>query len=138
MTRGAFVSWREECEAIHKAMDCLFAAGWLETAEERRVRKVQYMALIDRRNVAAAKLLGLEANRSTVPMAQQKRREIVEAPRPSPKAEPAFDATIPNAKASEQPSEKALPVGRTPKAQSTDPALEIKTFLMSWVRPLRF
>ncbi len=47
------MNWKEECDAIHMEMDRLLAAGWLEAAEERQVRKIQFMALIERRNVAA-------------------------------------------------------------------------------------
>jgi hypothetical protein len=57
MTQVAFEDWKREREAIHKEMDCLLSAGWPKTAEECQVRKVQFMALIERRNAAARNLL---------------------------------------------------------------------------------
>ena len=57
MSRGALVDWKSECEAIHKEMDDLFRAGRLETAEARQIRRLQFLALIERRNAAARKLL---------------------------------------------------------------------------------
>ena len=53
MSQGALISWEEESGTIHREMDRLLTAGWVETAEECRVRKIQFMALIQRRNVAA-------------------------------------------------------------------------------------
>jgi hypothetical protein len=53
MSRGDLISWKEECAVIHMEMDRLLTAGWPKTAEERQVRRIQFMALIERRNVAA-------------------------------------------------------------------------------------
>jgi hypothetical protein len=57
MSRGALISWKEECGTIHSEMDRLLTASWPETAEGRQVRKIQFMALIERRNVSAQKFL---------------------------------------------------------------------------------
>ena len=57
MSAGALIDWRSEIEAIHREMDYLFKAGWLETPAERQVRQVQYLALIERRDAAARQLL---------------------------------------------------------------------------------
>jgi hypothetical protein len=57
MSRGALISWKAECDTIHGEMDRLLTAGWPGTAEERLVRKIQFMALIERRNVSAQKFL---------------------------------------------------------------------------------
>jgi hypothetical protein len=57
MSEGALIDWRSEAEAIHREMNSLFKAGWLETAAERQVRQVQYLALIERRAAAARRLL---------------------------------------------------------------------------------
>jgi hypothetical protein len=35
MSRGALVTWKEQCGAVHGEMDVLLAAGRPETAEER-------------------------------------------------------------------------------------------------------
>jgi hypothetical protein len=52
MSRGALISWKEECDTVHGEMDRLLTAGWPGTAEERQVRKIQFMALVERRNVS--------------------------------------------------------------------------------------
>jgi len=57
MSQGALIGWKSECERIHNEMNNLFKAGWLETAEERQVRKLQFMALIERRDAAARKFM---------------------------------------------------------------------------------
>jgi hypothetical protein len=57
MSEGALIDWRSEAEAIHREMDLLFKAGWLETVADRQVRQVQYLALIERRDAAARRLL---------------------------------------------------------------------------------
>lgn len=28
MSQGTLVNWKQECEAIHKEMDCLLASDW--------------------------------------------------------------------------------------------------------------
>jgi hypothetical protein len=61
MSKGTLIDWKEECETIHKEMDNLLKTsrpGWPGTAEERRVRHLQFLALIERRDAAARKLLG--------------------------------------------------------------------------------
>ena len=57
MAQDVFKTWKRECEAIHNQMDCLLKAGWPETAADRQVRKLQFMALIERRDAAARNLL---------------------------------------------------------------------------------
>jgi hypothetical protein len=61
MSKGTLIDWKEECAAIHKEMDNLFkrdSPGWPGTPEERRIRRFQFMALVERRNAAARKFLG--------------------------------------------------------------------------------
>jgi hypothetical protein len=48
-------------EAIHNEMDCLLKASWPETAADRQVRELQFMALIERRDAAARNLLQTNA-----------------------------------------------------------------------------
>lgn len=55
-----FKNWKLECEAVHEEMDCLLKAGWAETAADRQVRRMQFMALIERRNAAARSLLRMD------------------------------------------------------------------------------
>ena len=57
MSKGALIDWRSEAEAIHREMDDLLKAGGLETAAERQVRQIQFLALIERRDAAARQLL---------------------------------------------------------------------------------
>ena len=58
-------TWKEQCGAVHGEIDVLLAAGWPETAEERQVRKIQFMALIERRNVAAQNFIKSDRERAT-------------------------------------------------------------------------
>src|SRR5262245_177025 len=53
----AFQSWRRELEAVEQEMDRLIAAGLPASVEERQVRQTRFMALVERREAAARKLL---------------------------------------------------------------------------------
>jgi len=57
MSKGALIDWESEAAAIHREMDDLFKAGWPETAADRQVRQIQFLALIERRDAAARQLL---------------------------------------------------------------------------------
>jgi hypothetical protein len=57
MSNGSFIDWRKECEAIHAEMDQVLRSAWLSTRDERQVRRLQYLALIERRDAAARKFL---------------------------------------------------------------------------------
>ena len=57
MSKGALIDWESEAAAIHREMDNLFKAGWPETAADRQVRQIQFLALIERRDAAAQQLL---------------------------------------------------------------------------------
>ena len=57
MSDTAYADWKAECEAIHKEMDEVVRSAWLQTAGEREHRRLQYQALIDRRDAAARKFL---------------------------------------------------------------------------------
>lgn len=57
MSQDSLIDWKSESEAIHQEMNHLFAAGWLETVAERRVRLLQFLALIERRDAAAYRFL---------------------------------------------------------------------------------
>ena len=57
-----FKKWKLECEAVHEEMDSLLKAGWAETAADRQVRRMQFMALIERRNAAARNLLRMDTD----------------------------------------------------------------------------
>jgi len=64
MSKGSLIDWKSECEIIHREMDNLLNTnrpGWPGTVEERRVRHLQFMALIERRDAAARKLLGVKS-----------------------------------------------------------------------------
>jgi hypothetical protein len=53
----AFQSWRRELEAAEQEMDRLIAAGLPASAEDRQVRQTRFVALVERREAAARKLL---------------------------------------------------------------------------------
>jgi hypothetical protein len=126
MSQDALISWKEECDPIHREMDRLLAAGWLDTAEERQVRKLQFMALIERRNVAAHNCLRSDGDTA---------RSFINQQRPSetsgvlPKADPILETEIMNVEVSREPSEAALTIDRSPQAPHVDPMLEVGNFL---------
>jgi hypothetical protein len=100
------ISWKEECDAIHMEMDRLLAAGRLGTAEERQVRKIQFMALIERRNVAAQNCLKSPGG---TPRFAINRRKLPEVPRAvaqvGPAIEPDFAPDVANVDVFQEPSE---------------------------------
>jgi hypothetical protein len=53
----AFQSWRRELEAVEQEMDRLIAVGLPASAEDRQVRQTRFVALVERREAAARKLL---------------------------------------------------------------------------------
>ncbi len=57
MHQSSFENWRRESEAVNNEMDSLLSAGWPKTVAECQVRKVQFMALLERRNAAAREFL---------------------------------------------------------------------------------
>jgi len=61
MLQDAFQNWRRERDAIEKEMDSLITAGLPQSSEDRRVRQLQYMALIERREAAARNFLRSDA-----------------------------------------------------------------------------
>jgi hypothetical protein len=52
-----FRSWRQECEAIEQEMDRLIRGPVPASVEERQVRRIQFAALVERREDAARKLI---------------------------------------------------------------------------------
>jgi len=57
MAETEFEAWRAECKAVHKEMDRLLLAGRPQSPEERQVRQLQFIALVERRDAAARNLL---------------------------------------------------------------------------------
>jgi hypothetical protein len=53
----AWEIWRSECEANNQEMERLILSCWPRSHEENQVRKLQFMALLERRNEAARHLL---------------------------------------------------------------------------------
>jgi len=88
MSQGALISWKEESGTIHREMDRLLRAGWVETAEECRVRKIQFMTLIERRNVAAYNYLKSDGDTARVPINPQNPSDT---PRGLPNLDPMFE-----------------------------------------------
>jgi len=54
---NAFQAWREERDTVEAEMNALFGVGLLVAPEERQVRKLRFMALLQRREAAADELL---------------------------------------------------------------------------------
>jgi hypothetical protein len=57
MRSDAFQTWRREREAVEQEMDRLITAGLPASVEERQVRQARFVALVERRDAAAHKLL---------------------------------------------------------------------------------
>jgi hypothetical protein len=128
MSQDALRSWKEECNAIHGEMDRLLAAGWLATAEERQVRKIQFMALIERRNVAARNCLKSESDTARFSINKQK---LSETPGGLRNSDPISEAENTDVKISQEPSEAGLAIDCGPQVPATDPMAEVRNFLKS-------
>src|ERR1700722_99736 len=50
-------AWRQECETINQEMDGLILSDWPRSKEENQVRKMRFMALVERRSEAARHFL---------------------------------------------------------------------------------
>lgn len=123
MSRGGLIGWKEECDAIHREMDRLLTADWPKTAEERQVRRVQFMALIERRNVAALNLLKLGVDTARVSNNQQKPSESPEVP---PNSDPMPEAEIVNVKVSQASTKAPLAIDRNPQTPPASPMPEVQ------------
>src|SRR5207342_1879962 len=104
MSQDVLISWKEECDAIHMEMDRLLTAGWPKSAEERHVRKIQFMALIERRNVAAQKFLISAGGTGAVSINRQKPSKT---PGVLTIADPMSEVDIMGVNISPEPSEAA-------------------------------
>ena len=131
MSQGALIDWRNESDTIHNEMDRLLASGWLTTAEERQVRKVQFMALIERRDIAARNFLQPLRNASRVSIGQQEPKEA--APSVPPSVEPTSNVKIVNLTLSQQPPNGVPSVVSGPNPTAADSTSEDKrlNFLMA-------
>jgi hypothetical protein len=103
MAQNVLNNWKQECAAIHNEMDCLLKAGWPETAADRQVRKLQFMALIERRDAAARNLLQTNAQAiapagptETLGQASLTRQEASknQAPQVPPSSDPALPTAL--------------------------------------------
>jgi hypothetical protein len=121
MSQGALISWKEECDAIHREMDRLLAGGWLETAEERQVRKIQFMALIAQRNVAAQNFLKSNGEMAGLSVNQEKLPETSEV---LPNADQMFEVDTMKVKINQEPSEAPLAIDRSSEVLPADPICE--------------
>ena len=120
MSKSALIGWKEECETIHKEMDRLLTAAWLGTAEERQVRKIQFMACIERRNVAAQNLL--RSNGETVGPSTRQPKAL---DTPGVNADPMFEFRTMNVESSQGPSEPAPPIDGTAQPPPADSTFEV-------------
>jgi hypothetical protein len=64
--------WRRECEAINHEMDRLILSNWPRTQEENQVRKIQFMALVERRSEAARNFLAEAAPRLRISSTEER------------------------------------------------------------------
>jgi hypothetical protein len=151
MSRGGLISWKEECDAIHREMDRLLTAGRLESTEERQGRKIQFMALIERRNVAAHNCLKSDRDPARVSISQQKPsktpgvlpkaavetmnvKESQEPPEADrgpqvPPADPLSEVETMSVKISQEPFEAALAMDRSPQEPPANPMFQVRNFL---------
>jgi hypothetical protein len=125
MSRGALISWKEECYTIHSEMDRLLTAGWPETVEERQVRKIQFMALIERRNASAQKFLKPDSETATHSIRRQEPSETPEPQNPDPTPE----LEITNVKISQERLEAVHAIGPNLDPPPADPRLGARNFL---------
>jgi hypothetical protein len=120
------ISWKEECDAIHMEMDRLLTAGRLQTAEERQVRKIQFMALIERRNVAAQNCLKSPGG---TPRFAISRRMLPEPPRVVAHVDPVIAADVgpevAKVEVFQEPSQVALATDHGSQVPATDPVSEV-------------
>ena len=107
-----------------KWIDCL-PLGWPETAGERQVRKIQFMALIKRRNASAHKFLSPGA---ATPPVEKHERSITPA---RPQADPTPGVEVTSIQVSQEPPEATLAVDPYSQPPPADPRLAAKTFLRS-------
>ena len=69
MSEGSLIDWKAKSEIVHNEMDNLLKTTKSEfssTLEERRVQRMQFMALIERRNTAARKFLHTKQQSSRI------------------------------------------------------------------------
>lgn len=62
--REAFELWKAEEHAIETEMNNLIMTGPLVSADDRQVRKIRFMALVERREAAARALLQSDRDHS--------------------------------------------------------------------------
>jgi hypothetical protein len=108
MSQGTLIDWKNESEAIHNEMDRLLASGWQETAEERQVRKMQFMALIERRDVAARGFLQPLRNASRFSAEGQKPKEAVLSARINERTSEVKIVTLTLSQPSSEPAASAV------------------------------
>jgi hypothetical protein len=125
MSRGALISWKEECDTIHSEMDRLLTGGWPETAEGRQVRKIQFMALIERRNVSAQKFLKPGSETAKLAIGRREPTDTPELPDP----DPATELQITSVEIPEERLEAGLAIDPDLDPSPADPRLGARNFL---------
>ncbi len=121
------INWREECDAIHTEMDRLLATGRLQTAEERQVRKIQFMALIERRNVAAQNCLQSPGGAARFAVS---RRRPPEPPRAvaqvDPIVEPDVEPEVAIVEVCQEPAEALLATDHGSQVPAAEPVAAVE------------
>jgi hypothetical protein len=100
--------WRSESEAINQEMERLILSSWPRSPEENQVRKMQFMALVERRAEAAHRFLADAAVR-------RRRKAIQPGPKPGPAPEP---ITEPGKRPMEDPPDSGPTVPTPPDTPS--------------------
>jgi hypothetical protein len=74
--------WRSECEAINQEMDRLILSDWPRSHEENQVRKIQFIALIERRNEASRHFLAEATIRPRISSTEERASHSTEEGKP--------------------------------------------------------
>jgi hypothetical protein len=130
MHHDAFQDWKRERDAIEQEMRQFLAAGRRAPLEERAVRRIQFAALIERRNAAARNLL-----QSVRPGGQTTTVRQLSASAPTATevaeqgTEPAGDqtATVLQSSASPPTATEVAAQGRDPAEDRTATVLQLST-----------
>ena len=108
----AFQAWSSERDRVNAEMSALFTIDLFAAPEERQIRKMRFMALIERRDAAARGLLE-PVLQSTSQFRARIRPKAQEAPVEKPKSQEAVRPT--------EPSADRLPVPSTPEQRPVPP-----------------
>jgi hypothetical protein len=67
MSQNTFQDWKQERQAVEQEMDRLITAGMPPSVEARKIRQLQFAALIERRDAADRKFFSTSPHRPRKP-----------------------------------------------------------------------